>query len=127
MVGALISCSYVSAFDLSPQQVRLKVGNVSSQAIPVKESLSRKYLQQNTSWTFEHQFGMCLAGGPLHGTMTLQEDADWLIEWFEINRMFGVTEFNFPNATLQVSPKIQQILEAIFARFYQVFLLIIYL
>ena len=84
------------------ENCRLKIGN-SNQTIPIAF--------QTFSQSFEHKFGMCLAGGPLYGTMTSQDDADWLIEWFEINRIFGVTEFNFPNATLQVSPQIQQILD----------------
>ena len=60
---------------------------------------------------FEHEFGVCLAGGPLHGSMTSEEDADWLIEWFEINRMFGVTEFYLINANLQKSQRIDNILK----------------
>ena len=59
---------------------------------------------------YEHEFGMCLGGGTMYGEVS-DADARWLVEWFEVNRMFGVTEFNLYNATAQFSDKAKAVIE----------------
>ena len=60
--------------------------------------------------TYRHEFGMCLASGTMYGVVG-DTDARWLVEWFEVNRMFGVTEFNLYNATAQFSDKAKAVIE----------------
>ena len=54
----------------------------------------------------EHLFGVCVrvSYGSLPDT-----EADSIIEWFEFNRLLGVSEFNIYNASLQLGPKIQNV------------------
>ena len=60
--------------------------------------------------TFEHTYGMCEANGVSFGKFG-PEQAPWLIEWFEANMMFGITEFNIYNSTLQASEPVQMVLD----------------
>ena len=60
--------------------------------------------------SYQHEFGMCLGGGTMYGEVN-DADARWLVEWFEVNRMFGVTEFNLYNATAQFSDKAKAVIQ----------------
>jgi hypothetical protein len=52
---------------------------------------------------------MCLADGVLFGEFP-SSLANSMIEWFEINCLFGITEFNFYNATAFFAPEIWKVL-----------------
>ena len=58
---------------------------------------------------FEHVFGMCESNGVSFGYFG-PEQAPWLIEWFEANMMFGITEFNIYNSTMVASQPVKEVL-----------------
>lgn len=60
----------------------------------------------NNHW--QHEFGMCVMIS--YGTLT-DTEADWMIEWFEFNKLMGVTEINIYNGTLQLEPRVSRIFE----------------
>ena len=59
---------------------------------------------------FTHEVGLCLAAAVMFGSFTA-EAAPLFIEWFELHRMFGVTEFTLYNATAQLSADVQRVFD----------------
>ena len=55
-----------------------------------------------------HTFGICMM--VTYGTIS-DKHFDWLIEWFEIHRLLGVTEINVYNGTLQVGKQVRKLFE----------------
>ena len=70
-------------------------------AIPV---FYPKRQRDDSKW--EHEFGMCVMIS--YGSVP-DAEAHWLIEWFELHRLLGVTEIHIYNGTLQLEPQIARI------------------
>ena len=59
---------------------------------------------------FQHRFGMCEANGVSFGHFG-PEQAAWLIEWFETNMLFGISEFNIYNSTMTICESVRKVLQ----------------
>ena len=97
-----------------PQNVmadNLKITHMSFAPKPCQNStvyIPVTYPAKPKKW--DHVFGMCEANGVSFGYFE-PEQALWLIEWFETNQLFGITEFNIYNATMQVSPPVEKVFD----------------
>ena len=58
---------------------------------------------------YAHEFGVCVVVS--YGRMVGQDKLTSMIEWFEFNRLLGVTEFNIYNASLEIDSAMKRLFE----------------
>ena len=92
----MLTCAVTESASLMSPPTHVSVAlmpcDTSTTLLPI--TLPTRVTNDTVSTTFTHEFGVCVA-------ISFGEvEPASLIEWFEMNRLLGVTEFNIYNATL---------------------------
>ena len=104
-VSSQLTCNVTRASREGRRFVAVSIGD-GANVTTLENYLSIQYPRK--PHTLEHDFGVCVVVS--YGYMN-RNNMTSLVEWFEFNRLLGVTEFNVYNASLQLDKTMRKVFD----------------